>query len=168
MNAIDAILSRRSIRKYKKGALLSDGDLKTILSCAMHAPSACNMRPWEFYVLKSDNAKEKVLKIHPSAKHFEDASCAILVCALPEKQSPPATGFYPQDVGATIQNILLSAHALGYGACWCGIYPREDRVKLYKDEFNLASLPVGLVVLGKADEEPTEKGFYDEERVEIL
>ncbi len=91
MNTIDAILTRRSVRKYKKGALLSDSDLKTILSCAMHAPSACNTRPWEFYVLKSDKAKETVLKIHPSAKHFEDASCAILVCALPEKQSPPAT-----------------------------------------------------------------------------
>lgn len=168
MNTIDAILSRRSVRKYQKGAEIPESDIKTMLNCAMHAPSACNMRPLEFYVLKSDDAKQKVLKIHPAARHLETASCAILVCAIPEKQSRPAVGYYPQDAGAAIQNILLSAHELGYGACWCGIYPREERVKMFQEEFNITSLPVGIVVLGKADEEPAEKGFYDEERVTIL
>ena len=168
MNTIDAILSRRSIRKYQKGAEIPENDIKTILNCAMHAPSACNMRPWEFYVLKSDEAKAKALKIHTAARHLEDATCAILVCALPEKQSGPAVGYYPQDAGAAIENILLSAHALGYGACWCGIYPKEERVNQFKEEFNLSSLPIGLVVIGKADENPTEKGFYDEERVILL
>lgn len=169
MNINDAILNRRSIRKYEKGYFVSDNDIKTMLTAAMHAPSACNTRPWEFLVIKTEEAKERVLKCHTSATFLKDASLAILVCALPERQEGTrGTGFYPQDCGAAIQNILLSAYSLGLGTCWCGIYPKEERVKLFKEEFNLTSLPLGLVVIGKACEEPAAKGFYEEEKVRMI
>jgi nitroreductase len=41
MDAIEAILSRRSIRKYKKKAVPKKL-MDELLSAAMHAPSACN------------------------------------------------------------------------------------------------------------------------------
>lgn len=168
MNVSDAILKRRSIRKYKPGYEIPDEDLKKILNAAMHAPSACNSRAWEFVVIKSDEAKKRVLKIHPYAKHLADASLAILVCARPDLQQGVAEGFFPQDCGAAVENILLESFELGYGSCWCGIYPREERTELFKKEFNLSSLPFALIVIGKADEEPAEKGFYDESKVTVI
>ena len=67
MDIHSAIRQRRSIRKYKTGSAVSDEDIKKILEAAMMAPSACNTRPWEFIVFKSEEARERVLKIHPRA-----------------------------------------------------------------------------------------------------
>lgn len=168
MNLTEAILKRRSVRKYKGGYEMPEEDLKKILNAAMHAPSAKNTRAWEFVVLKSEEAKKRAVKIHPYAKHLENASLAILVCARPDLQQGYVDGFYPQDCGAAIENILLESLELGYGSCWSGIYPREERVELFKKEFELSSLPFALVVIGVADEEPTEKGFYEESKVTVL
>lgn len=169
MNLKDAVRERRSIRKYKSGIEIPDEHLKTILEAGMMAPSACNTRPWEFVVIKSDEAKEKALQIHPAARHLKDASLGIIVCAKPEAQEgTPASGFYPQDCGAAIENMLLQALDLGYGSCWCGIYPREERVENFKKTFGISSLPMALVVIGVSDEEPKAKGYFDESRVTIL
>lgn len=165
MNVSDAIRKRRSIRKYKKGFEIPEEHIKRILEAGMMAPSAKNTRPWEFVVLKSEEAKDKAIEIHPYAKHLKDASIGIIVCAKPSDVTP---GYYPQDCGASIENILLEALELGYGTCWCGIYPREERVEPFKKEFDIDSIPLALVVVGVADEEPNAKGFYDESCVKII
>ncbi len=167
MNVTEAIRARRSVRKYKD-AQIPDEDVKTILEAAMCAPSACNTRPWEFVVLKSDAAKQKALDIHPYAKHLAQASIGILVCGRPDLQEGIASGFFPQDCGAAIENILLQCTELGYGSCWCGIYPGEERTPKFKEAFGLTSTPVALIVVGVPDEAPAMRGFYDEERVTVL
>lgn len=169
MNLSDAIKKRRSIRKYKTGFEIPDEHIKAILEAAMLAPSACNKRPWEFIVLKSDEAKKKVIDLNLPALHIDKASVGILVCAVPEAQEgSPAVGFYPQDCGAAIENMLLQALDLGYGSCWCGIYPKNERIELFKNTFELSSVPFALVVFGASDEEPEQKGYYDENKVKII
>ena len=168
MNTIDAIKNRRTIRKYKNGVMIPDEHIKTILEAAMMAPSACNTRPWEYIVLKSEDAKLRALNIHPAAQHLKDASVGIIVCARPDLQNGRAEGYYPQDCGAAIENILLAALDLGYGSGWCGIYPRDERVNQFKEEFGISSLPLALVVIGESDEEPDARGFYDEKLVTII
>lgn len=168
MTVYDAILNRQSVRKYQKGYVIPEEDITKILTAGMHAPSACNTRPWEFYVLKSDEAKEKARAIHPHARHLETASIAILVCAKPEMQGPVAEGFFPQDCAAVTENILLCAYELGYGSCWCGIHPRENLSNSFKETFNISSVPFGLITIGKSDETPSKKGFYDESLVKFL
>lgn len=168
MNTTETIRKRRSIRKYKRGAIIPDDDIKTILEAAMFAPSACNTRPWEFIVLKSEQAKQTAVKIHPYAKHLNDASIGIIVCAKTELQSGISKGFFPQDCGAAVQNILLQSLELGYGSCWCGIYPGENCVPAFKKNFNISCTPIALVVIGIADEIPAVRGFYDENKVTVL
>lgn len=168
MNVNEALKSRRSIRKYKSGIEIPEEHIRAILEAAMMAPSACNTRPWEFIIIKSNEAKEKALSIHPYARHLKDAPIGIIVCARPDLQKGISQGFFPQDCGAAIENILLESLELGYGSCWCGIYPREERVNLFKETFNINSVPLALVVIGAADEAPAAKGFYDESRVKIL
>lgn len=169
MTLSEAISQRRSIRKYIPNAEISDEHIKEILTAAMLAPSACNSRPWNFIVIKSNEAKQKALSIHNYARHLKDASIGIIVCASPSIQEGKiCEGFFPQDCGAAIENMLLKCVELGYGACWCGIYPRNEKVEAFTNAFNIKDLPIALVVIGKADEEPEAKGFYEEEKVRII
>lgn len=147
---------------------MSDDEIKTVLEAAMMAPSARNTRPWEFTVLKSDDAKKKAVELHPYAKRLMDASIGIIVSARPDLQDGIAEGYFPQDCGAAIENILLSALDLGYGSCWCGIYPREERAEIFKKEFEIKGIPMALIVIGKADEEPNLRGFYEPSKVTVL
>jgi nitroreductase len=50
MDALEAIHTRRSIRKYEKKPL-PDELLQPVLAAAMTAPSARNAQPWQFVVI---------------------------------------------------------------------------------------------------------------------
>ena len=168
MNTSEAIRSRRSIRKYQAGAAIPKEDIKQILEAAMMAPSACNTRPWEFVVIENRETLEKIMKAHPYVSMLKTASLAIMVCAKPELQKGISEGFFPQDCAAAAQNILLSAKALGYGTCWCGVYPHEHVVQAMKEIVGVDSTPFNIIALGVADDEPAARGFYDESRVKWL
>ena len=64
MNIREAIYNRRSVRKFKD-QIISDEIIDELLKDAMAAPSACNKRPWEFYVIKNkkiqNTLKQKIL-----------------------------------------------------------------------------------------------------------
>lgn len=168
MNTLETIHSRRSIRKYKKGAVIPKEDLKQILKAAMMAPSACNTRPWEFVVVEDPKRLEEIMAVHPYSSMLKTASLAIIVCAKPELQDGICPGYFPEDCGAATQNILLAATELGYGTCWCGVYPMEERVNAIRDVLGVDSSPFSIVAMGVADETPAARGFYDETRVTWL
>ena len=50
MGATDAILSRRSIRKYTTDSV-PENLINQLLEAAMSAPSASNQQPWHFVVI---------------------------------------------------------------------------------------------------------------------
>ena len=166
MNIQNAIESRRSVRKFET-CTIPEEDFKTILKAGMMAPSACNSRPWEFVVIKDPEMVEKIAVIHPFARQIRQAGHAILISGLPSTQSSIATGFWPQDCGAVAQNIILSAQELGYASCWCGVYPNERLIAPFVDLFELGEgvVPTALIILGKAAEEPSAKGFYEDTKV---
>ena len=164
MNTKEAIYGRRSIRKYEPCEVPQE-DIKEIISAAMHAPSAVNSRPWEFYVIRDQKVKEQLVEAHPYAAHLLKASFGIVVCGVPEKREKIGYMFWPLDCGAAIENMLLMAKELGYGSCWCGIYPAEDRVNKVQDILKTENIPVAIIPFGKAAEEPGARGYYDEEIV---
>ena len=86
MNTFETIHSRRSIRKYKAGAIIPKEDIKQILEAAMMAPSACNTRPWEFVVVENRETLDAIMAVHPYVSMLRTASMAIIVCAKPEVQ----------------------------------------------------------------------------------
>ena len=167
MNVIETIKKRRSIRKYEACRIPKE-DFETMLTAGMMAPSATNSRPWSFIVLQDENIMEELAKVHPFARHIRQAKNAIVVNAIPDCQQGIGVGFWPQDCGACIQNILLAAEELGYKTCWCGIYPNERIQTPIAEILQLDSsvVPVALLVIGKSNEEPTARGFYDSTKVE--
>lgn len=168
MNTLEAIRSRRSIRKYKKGVQIPKEDVKQILEAAMMAPSACNTRPWEFVVVENREKLDELHSVHPYTSMLTTASLAIVLCAKPELQEGICKGFFPEDCGAAAQNILLAAEELGYGTCWCGVYPNEERVEMLRKVVEVTSVPFAIIALGVPDEAPAARGFYDETRVKWM
>ncbi len=146
MNIKDAIYNRRSIRQYQKGFQIPESDLHQILDCAMYAPSAMNKQPWEFFVATDTHIISQIQSIHPYASFLSDAGTGIIVCVNLEQEY---TNMGIIDVSLASQNIMLMAHALGYGTCYCGIYP--DRSKNFQETLHLPNHiePIGLIVIGK-------------------
>lgn len=168
MNTLDTIKSRRSIRKYDSDTCVPREHIEQILEAAMMAPSACNTRPWEFVVVESKEVKEKIMKAMPYTQMLTTAPVAIVICGRPDLQENICQGFWPQDCGAAAQNILLSAKELGYGTCWCGCYPLAYRVEEMQKILAVSSVPFAVIALGKADEAPDARGFFDETKVKYL
>lgn len=63
--------------------------------------------------------------------------------------------------------MLLAAHGLGLGAVWCGVYPMEELMKPMAELLNLPEhvVPVGMVVVGKKEEDKEPKDRYDETKI---
>lgn len=164
MEILEAILSRRSIRKYS-GEPVSDQELETVLRAGFHAPSAHNIQPWEFIVIKDKNKHKSIAELHTYAKMLPQADVCIIVCGDKNKQS--MTGFIIEDCSAAIQNILLAAHGIGLGAVWCGLYPVTHLTKGIKKICSLPSniIPIGMVVLGHKGEERKQVDKYNAEKI---
>ena len=168
MDTIECIYKRRSVRKFKSDKI-SDENIQTLLECAMAGPSAVNKRPWEFYVIKSDEGLKKVKKSSLFSKF--DAPLAIIVCGNHLRSlTIKKNDFWIQDCSAAIENILLAATSLGLGSLWCGIYPMEGSVKRIRKEFNipLHIVPLGLIYIGYPDQEVEPRTQYDENRVHFI
>ena len=169
MTVAEAIRNRRSIRKFKAGAEVTDEQIKLLLEAAMLAPSACNSRPWEFIVVKDRTILDKIRAVHPYTGMLETASLAIIMCALPETQTEPImTDYYPQDCGAATENILLQAVELGLGTCWCGVYPKDDRIAEIRNILGTDKLPFNIIAIGVPDENPDPRGAYDKAKISYL
>ncbi|MCL2364467.1 MAG: nitroreductase family protein [Defluviitaleaceae bacterium] len=170
MTATQAILQRRSIRKFVSGAEVTDAQVKALLTAAMVAPSACNSRPWEFIVIRDRAVLERIRTTHPYTGMLASATLAIAVIALPETQDKQeiSRGYYPQDCGAVTQNILISAVEQGLGACWCGVYPKENRIAEMREILQTEKLPFCVIAIGVPDENPDPRGGYDEAKVTYL
>ncbi len=164
MDALQAIHTRRSIRKYEDRAVPEDA-IRQILAAAMMAPSACNMQPWHFVVIDDRELLAKISAINPHAGMAEHSPVSILVCGDLALEHP--SGYWVVDCAAATQNLLLAAHALGLGAVWTGIYPRQDRVEGYRKLLGLPEnvMPHSLNVIGYPAEEPQARDRYREDRV---
>ncbi|MDR0948868.1 MAG: nitroreductase family protein [Lachnospiraceae bacterium] len=170
MNDVSTVIrERRSIRKYQKGKEIPQNDIDMMLEAAMMAPSANNQRPWEFIVIKSEELRKEIMKVHPYAGFLADASLAIIVCGRNHRiESDTPQGYWVQDCSAATENILLQAAGLGYGTVWCGVYPSMDRVEAIMKLLNLSNIPLNVIAVGVPDESPAARGFYDKERVTYL
>lgn len=144
MDALDAIGTRRSIRRFE-AAEVDSQDVETVLRAAMAAPSAGNQQSWRFIVVKQRAQLDLLSATSPFAGMLREAPLAIVVCG--ETSGARHPGFWVEDCSAAMENLLLASHALGLGAVWLGYYPALERVELVRD---LLGLPESVQVLGIA------------------
>ena len=164
--ALDFIFSRRSIRKFQEKKI-DKAILQDILEAAAAVPSAMCRDPWRFLVIENKETIFKISEILPNGKFMVDAPMVILVLGDIKESHIESESYMLQDCTASIQNILLAANALGLGACWCGVHPREERVgglkKLFEFPENI--IPVGAIILGYSAEEKEPRSRFDANKV---
>jgi nitroreductase len=152
LELMDAIRSRRSIRKYKPDPV-SDDVLRNVLEAARLAPSWANRQCWRFVVVKDKEKRKKITMRDWAA----EAPVVIVGCA-----DPTASGtkfnqqYYMLDMGIAMEHLMLAATELGLGTCWIGGQFDEPTVK------RVLNIPEGLRVvaltpLGYPDEKPEAK-----------
>ena len=164
MEIQEAILTRRSIRKYTNRKI-SEDLITAILRAAMYAPSAMNQQPWHFIVVDDAAFLKKLSQIHPYGEMLSDASHGVLVCG--DEKLQLTEDYWPVDCSNATQNLLLSAHGYGLGAVWLGVYPREERMKDMRNVFNLPGhvYPFALISLGYPAEKKPMPSRFDQERI---
>jgi len=135
---LELIRSRRSVRKYTSEPI-RDADIQAMLEAAMAAPSASNIKPWEFVVVRDRDLCRQLADTHPYSKMAADAAAVFVVCGR-ESESR----HWVEDTSAATQNLLLAAAGLGLGAVWVACYPNADREGYVRQ---LLGLPDTLRVL---------------------
>lgn len=164
MQTLEAICTRRSIRKYENKPI--DRELiKKLLFAAMHAPSACNQQPWHFIVISERKLLDAIPSFSPLSQMCKEAPVAILICG--DTSLEISKGFWTLDCSAAAQNLLLAAHDQGLGAVWSGIYPRKDRMEGFRKMFSLQEeiIPFALIVLGFPAEQPQQVVRFQEHKI---
>jgi nitroreductase len=157
MDIFDAIRNRRSIRSYEEAAVTED-QIRTLIEAASYAPSAGNIQPWEFVVVRDPQIKMRLSAAALHQEFIEEASVVIVVCANEERSrqgygSRGSNLYCIQDTAAATENLLLAAHALGLGTCWIGAF-REDAARR---ALNMPShvRPVAIIPVGIPSESPS-------------
>lgn len=153
MDLHQAIRERRSIGKVK-GELPPKAAIEQMLEAATWAPNHYRVEPWRFFVLsgaarerlgdlfarlekedanKSGEAKdpEVVERAAESARKKPLRAPVVIAVAVEAPEDPRIVAIENVEaVAAGVQNMLLTAHALGLGAIWrTGSYAYDPRVK---------------------------------------
>lgn len=165
MNAMEALFSRRSIRKFRSEPV-SEESVQAILEAAMSAPSAGNQQPWHFVVINDQALLDRVPDFHPHSAMCREASLAILVCG--DQSLEKHVGYWVQDCAAATENLLLSIHALGLGGVWLGVYPRDERVAGFRKLLYIPEhvIPFALIPIGHpAEQKPPRPDRYNQSRI---
>jgi nitroreductase len=147
MDAIEAILTRRSIRKYT-GEPVSEADVETIIRAACAAPSAGNQQPWRFVVITDRDQLDAAAETTPYGGMLRECAVALVVCA--DTRDLKHESMWQQDCSAATENALVAAHALGLGAVWLGFWPKMERVTPLKAALGLPEgiEPLSVIAIG--------------------
>jgi nitroreductase len=174
MEALEAIMTRRSVRKFGKKQI-PDEILETILKAGTYAPSALALQPWAFVVIQDSKFLQKFsdycvpvmislmknahdgisdgfrqLLESPGYSIFYHAPTVIMVIG------KSGSRFREIDCSLAAENMMLAAHALGIGSCWIGSTEAGYDNKELMAGFRIPDgySPVGTIVFGYPEEKP--------------
>jgi nitroreductase len=157
MDVFEAIKGRRSIRAFKN-ADVSPEIVERLIDAARWAPSAGNIQPWEFIIVRDSETKRKLAEAALGQSFIEEAPVVIVVCADEERSARGygargRTLYCIQDTAAAIQNIHLAAYSLGLGTCWVGAFREEEARKVLNIPEGVR--PVAIIPVGYPAESPS-------------
>lgn len=110
MDVMEALRTRRSVRKYKADPV-SREQLEQIVDAGRLAASARNVQPWEFVVVTNQGTRSQIAAMVENGSFIADAPACIVVLSKP-------TRYFLEDGSAATENMLVAACGLGLGTCW--------------------------------------------------
>ncbi|MEM4728913.1 MAG: nitroreductase family protein [Thermoplasmata archaeon] len=145
MEVFEAILKRRTIRRYQNRPLEPEKLLK-LLEAARLAPSGMNLQPWELVVVTSEEGRHALVPACNNQRQIAEAP--VVICGVDD----PTAKWARVDLALAMENMVLEAVELGLGTCYIGSF-RPEKVK------ELLGIPaekqvVMLLTVGYPAEEP--------------
>jgi nitroreductase len=156
MDVYEAIMGRRSVRAFKSDDV-SPEIVEKLIDAARQAPSAGNIQPWEFIIVRKSEIKRSLVEAASGQTFIEEAPVVIVVCANENRSSQGygvrgKTLYCLQDTAAATQNLLLFAYSIGLGTCWVGAFREDEARKALKIPSGIR--PVAIIPIGYAAEAP--------------
>jgi nitroreductase len=156
LDVFEAIKERRSTGAYTDEKV-SEEDIERLIEAARWAPSAGNIQPWAFVVVKDVETKQKLSDAALNQTFIQKAPVVIVVCAdvIRSSRGYGSRGVHLyslQDTAAATENILLAAQELGLATCWVGAFRENEVAKAVNASRNLR--PVAIVPVGHPAERP--------------
>jgi nitroreductase len=110
MDALEALTTRRSVRRYLPDSIPVE-TIEKIVNAGRLAPTARNGQPWEFVVVTDPARRAQIAAITEYGKFIAEAPLCVVVLSR-------QTRYFLEDGSAATANILNAARALGLGSCW--------------------------------------------------
>lgn len=154
MEVKDAILGRRSVRRFGDGPVSRETVLE-LIELGNAAPSAGNLQARDFVVVEDQKTKDR-LAVAADQEFVAEAPVVVVVCANMDRimhyGKRGVTLYCLQDAAAAIQNMLLMVHDKGLGCVWVGAF----------DELMVSTIlglpgrirPVALLPIGEPASQP--------------
>lgn len=151
MDIYDAIYGRQSVRSFDSTKDVPQELVEKLLQAAVQAPSAGNVQPWRFVVVRDKQLKEGLVDAAFGQDFIAEAPVAVVVCADLEASSYSygrrgSELYVIQDTAAAIENLLLAAYAEGLGTCWVGAFNEQTCASVLNLPKNIR--PVAIVPVG--------------------
>lgn len=154
--AVADVISRRvSCRAYRTTPV-PEAHLEQILEAARLAPSACNMQPWRFAVVRNPDLRRRIVEegFLPGIKMTWaiDAPVHMVIgmerSLVTHRLAASVSGVdYPWvDIGIAGEHLVLAATELGLGTCWIGWI--RPRVVARLVEWPRSVKPVAVITVG--------------------
>ncbi len=150
MEFSEVIAKRRSVRHFNAKLEVADADIRYLLEAATAAPTAGNIQPWRFSVVRSIEAREKLAGA--LGQRWATGAPVIIVVSVDPRPCAARYGdrgeylYAVQDSAAAAENILLAAVDRGLASCWIGAFDEiavRDALGLPAPITPVAVLPVG-------------------------
>jgi len=135
MDALEAMRSRRSVRKYEERDIPRE-TIEAIADCGRLAPSGHNKQPWTFAVVTDRDLLKAIAACAEYGRFIAGAgACVAVFCG------ESATAL--EDACAATENMIVAAAASGLGSCWVASYRRSHASSVSE----LLSCPPGLELM---------------------
>jgi nitroreductase len=121
MDALELLKGRRSIRKYQDKPV-EEEKIRLCLEAARWGPSASNLQPWEFMIVRNDETRMKLAQMHPYGKFIAESPVVFIPLTDPSIHSD----YHQSDTALATMQFMIMAHALGLGTCWAGVINRPE------------------------------------------
>lgn len=146
MNFQELAEKRYSVRSYKTDEVPEEA-LRAVLEAGRLAPTAANRQAFRIMVMRTDDAKDKLLDIYRS-EWFVQPPLVLAVLSLSNECWVRRDGKSYGDVDAAIvmDHMVLAAAELGLGTCWIGAFDLQKAraaLSIPEDVEPIAFTPLG-------------------------
>lgn len=146
MTVYDAVMKRRTIRKFMQKKIERDKLVK-LVDCARMAAYGANLQPLKFAIIDDDKKLSDVFPFIKWAGYLEDGAPkqnerpAAYIAVLGDK-SIKQSDTYEVEAGAAVTTMMLAAEEMEIASCWLGAIKRDEikQVLEIDDKFSVVYL----------------------------